>query len=326
MDWDNDGKKDLVTGEYHGYVRIYLNVGTDSDPLFSGYVFLKQGGLTFDCGSYSKVHVVDWNNDGRKDVLCGESGGKVWLLINTGTDADPAFKTKVYLRDGIRDLEVGTVSSPAVADWNRDGKKDLIVGAHSGSLYYFENKGIDSDPEFIGHAELQAGGNLLDVGWYSRPDVVDWDEDGVMDILCGEHDGYVYYFHALGPLSLSHNYLSENVGGRIELRLDAGFANGGRNYLLFGSVSGTEPGTPLPGGAQVLPVNWDLFTNLALSLKNTAVFQNFEGVLNNEGEADAAFDTLGPLPGLAGTYISFAYALGTPWDSPSNGVNIEILP
>ncbi len=41
MDWNNDGKKDLVTGEREGYVRIYLNTGTDSSPSFSGFTYLQ---------------------------------------------------------------------------------------------------------------------------------------------------------------------------------------------------------------------------------------------------------------------------------------------
>ncbi len=36
-DWNQDGKKDLVIGEFEGKAkfRVYLNVGTDSKPVFS---------------------------------------------------------------------------------------------------------------------------------------------------------------------------------------------------------------------------------------------------------------------------------------------------
>ena len=30
------------------------------------------GSSTFVCGFYSTPFVVDWNNDGKKDLLCGE--------------------------------------------------------------------------------------------------------------------------------------------------------------------------------------------------------------------------------------------------------------
>ena len=36
--------------------------------------------------------VVDWNNDGNKDLVVGQyTDGNVWLFINKGTDAEPVF-------------------------------------------------------------------------------------------------------------------------------------------------------------------------------------------------------------------------------------------
>lgn len=32
VDWNNDSKKDLVVGDDDGYVRLYLNSGTNKDP------------------------------------------------------------------------------------------------------------------------------------------------------------------------------------------------------------------------------------------------------------------------------------------------------
>ncbi|MFH1501694.1 MAG: hypothetical protein ABIG03_01475 [Candidatus Eisenbacteria bacterium] len=40
-DWNSDGLLDLIVGEgaATGKVRIYLNVGTSSSPLFSGFTY-----------------------------------------------------------------------------------------------------------------------------------------------------------------------------------------------------------------------------------------------------------------------------------------------
>ena len=80
------------------------------------------------------------------------------------------------------------------------------------------------------------------------------------------------------------------------------------------------------GGQATLPVNWDLFTSLVLSLMNTPPFQNFMAMLDGNGRASAVFNTYGPVAGMAGFTISFAYALNGPWDYASNGANIEIVP
>ena len=96
-------------------------------------------------------------------------------------------------------------------------------------------------------------------------------------------------------------------------------------YILLGGITGTTPGIPLPGGMVVLPVNWDLFTNIVIQLVNTPIFQNFMGVLDGQGSGAAQLN-LGPVPGFAGTKLYFAYAMNNPWDFASNPVMIEIVP
>ena len=44
-DWNNDGKKDLIVGQLSdGKVRLYLNHGTDSAPVFKDFSYLKAAG------------------------------------------------------------------------------------------------------------------------------------------------------------------------------------------------------------------------------------------------------------------------------------------
>ena len=43
--------------------------------------------------------VVDWNNDGRKDLLVGQfSKGKIRVYLNEGTDEKPVFNKFEYLK------------------------------------------------------------------------------------------------------------------------------------------------------------------------------------------------------------------------------------
>jgi hypothetical protein len=326
VDWNNDGKKDLITGENSGNIRIYLNTNTDADPQFSGYTLLQESGANFDCGSYSHPHVVDWNNDGKKDVLCGEASGRIYLLINTGTDANPVFSGKEFVKDGGGNLDPGGVSAPTVCDLNRDGKKDLLIGETYGKLHFYENKGTDAAPVFNGKVLIQAGGGTFSTGFYTRPDVVDWDDDGVMDIICGAYDGHIHFLHAVGPLALTRNAVVESTGGTIGFNLDAGAANANRNYLIVGGTSGTEPGFALPGGIATLPIDWDWFTDLELSLLGTTIFDGFLGQLDGQGEASAQLN-VPPLPiGTAGVIMHFAYCCNGPFDYVSNAAPIEIVP
>ena len=44
VDWNNDGKKDLVVGQFkEGAIRLYLNEGTDSKPVFGEFSLLAAG-------------------------------------------------------------------------------------------------------------------------------------------------------------------------------------------------------------------------------------------------------------------------------------------
>ena len=118
----------------------------------------------------------------------------------------------------------------------------------------------------------------------------------------------------------------EGTGGKSTFSLDAGAANVARNYIILGGVTGSSPGTPLPGGMATLPVNWDVFTTIVINLANTVIFQNFIGILDANGQASALFDTQGPVPGAAGITMTFAFALNNPWDFASNAVEIKIVP
>jgi len=44
-DWNSDGKKDLVVGQFSsGAIRLYLNQGTDAEPVFEGFSMLHADG------------------------------------------------------------------------------------------------------------------------------------------------------------------------------------------------------------------------------------------------------------------------------------------
>lgn len=92
---------------------------------------------------------------------------------------------------------------------------------------------------------------------------------------------------------LGQNALLAAAGGSQGLTLAAGGAEGGKFFLILGSVSGTVPGTPL--GAVTLPLNLDSYTNFTLS-SGSAVLTPANGFLNAGGRASSTL-TLPALPG-----------------------------
>jgi len=164
----------------------------------------------------------------------------------------------------------------------------------------------------------------LNSGYGGLVDEVRIEYDGV-NVFCV--DDFTYTIPGPVALVTDVNTIKESTGGVVNFSLDAGTGNANRDYLILGSVTGTMPGIPLPGGTVTLPLNWDLFTGIIVDFLNTPKFNNFIGNLDANGQAKAKLDTMGSAPaGSAGLTLYFAYAVAKPYDFVSNAVEIKIVP
>jgi hypothetical protein len=113
-------------------------------------------------------------------------------------------------------------------------------------------------------------------------------------------------------------------GGSVNFTLKAGEDNAFRDYLVLGGISGTSPGTPLPGGA-VFPLNFDVFTEVVLAYLNTPIFSNFLGIMDANGEAAAQLNAPPVDPNLTGLVMYYAYACNGPFELVSKPVEITFI-
>lgn len=214
VDWDNDGKLDLIAGDMGGQVWFFKNIGTAKAPKLATGVQLKAGGKpilgvapkferrsngysypvpnTNDLmGIYSKIHVGDWNGDGLKDLLVGQegpggSGQSLVLYLNRGTPREAALSTPIVIA-----LPVGpneprlSRPSPYLTDWDGDGKPDLLCGTEGSEVYFFRNIGTRQAPKLANGVRLPLHADGFSTGYRYRIDVVDWNNDGKLDLLVG---------------------------------------------------------------------------------------------------------------------------------------------
>ncbi len=142
VDWDADGDLDLLIGSFDGTIRVFLNEGTRQQPQFAVANFKVQAGgkdLMVPGGHAAPV-VVDWDGDGRWDILCGCAKGSVYWYRNVGTPSAPRFAAPQTLveehrgtgYDEFRDIDEepvpGIRSQIAAVDYDGDGRIDLLLG------------------------------------------------------------------------------------------------------------------------------------------------------------------------------------------------------
>ena len=230
-DLDGDGDLDLLYPRHPDGFRWRENVGTKTAPRFAAARTLKSTTGT-NLTVFLCMNVPcgwDLDHDGHVDILSGDEDGRILYFRNSGrrdTDGSPTFEPYRALRQQRADLTEGVLVAPSACDWDGDGDTDLICGDSAGCLTFIENlsgPGVErpswAEPvrlscEGVGgipadHAEnnpirLVAGltGSIQGPGeakWgYTSPTVIDWDGDGLLDVVNNSVWGYVYWHRNVG--------------------------------------------------------------------------------------------------------------------------------
>ncbi|MCB1500149.1 MAG: VCBS repeat-containing protein [Bauldia sp.] len=136
-DLDGDGDKDMVLGTNGGNLLVYENSGTASAPAFTQTSSSIFNG--FDAGSRSTPTLGDVDGDGDFDLVVGGSDGTVKYLENTGSDTAPNFVERTGSANPFDGVDVGTSSTPVLADIDKDGDLDLVIGDSNGTFTVVEN-------------------------------------------------------------------------------------------------------------------------------------------------------------------------------------------
>ncbi len=256
IDFNSDGKKDLVFAPYENYyslkngqIAAYKNVGTITDSF--NYVqnnFLEEGILG--TGSYSVPVAIDLNNDGLRDLLVSTVNQNLISSLhyyqNTGTASAPAFKLVDTNYLNIQDFQLFRVI-PAVGDLNGDGKDDLLLGTRLGDLIcYFNTSTGSGNPATF---------TLVDTNWQginvfrnAAPEIVDIDRDGLNDLIIGNRDINMYYYRNIGTATnpnfqlITDRFLKVDVSQfwntSFAIPRIADFNNNGNYDLVVGSEQG----------------------------------------------------------------------------------------
>lgn len=278
VDWNGNGLTDLLVGGEDGYVSWLRNSGTvdGNAPVFHPPVRLSTRNPVMHAGVLPVPSVCDWSGDGRLDLIVGNSAGEVLFYPNTGGPDRPEFDREVLCRADGRPIRVhagstGSIQGPSerkfgytcptVADWDGDGRPDLLLSDITGGHYFYRNAGHNDAPSFEAPVMLRFGVEPLKTVWRVRPAVIDWLGDGDLFYVCLDEDGVLASYRRFSDNELGekrrlrfHNgapvtFTEDSGGGRGRIKLClCDWTGDGRFDLLFGchSRASSPPG---PAGA-----------------------------------------------------------------------------
>lgn len=200
-DYDGDGHLDLIAGsdccqEGHFYVFRRLKDGGFAPrqpvkPVFPP----EQFGRVRPDALQSRIAVADLNGDGQPDVLIGANDRKILGVVYgplAGKDELTVQRMwpegqEPFARPAPSGLFMAMSTNPVLADWDRDGLLDLILGVRhwkddwrSRAVYWCRNVGTKREPKF-GPSQLLVADN--DRGETTGICVADWNGDGRPDLI-----------------------------------------------------------------------------------------------------------------------------------------------
>lgn len=230
IDWDKDGDSDLIVGDEDGRVALVENTGklrADRTPQFLAPRYFQQEADDMKCGALATPIGFDWDGDGDYDILSGNTAGYVLFFENlSGAGVErPRWAAPQFVEAAGRVIRIlagtnGSIQGPceakwgyttlSVADWDGDGLPDIVANSILGKVHCYRNIGTRVKPRLaqakpievewngaqpaLAYGWLRPEGKALLTQWRTTPVAVDWDKDGLMDLVMLDQAGYLAWF------------------------------------------------------------------------------------------------------------------------------------
>ena len=253
-DYNNDGLKDLIIGNYGYFIpnndpisslALFENTGSDSIPEFT---LIDRDWLnisTINLNTNLNIPALnlsptfgDLNGDNDKDLIIGDADGKIHLFTNTG-NGNFQLSNANY-----QNIDIGQFAHPQLIDVNRDGVTDLIIGEQDGTINYLPNSGSINNAMFdtiiTNWGGIDVDQSFINTG-FSTPKL--YDSSGVYQLFSGSFSGSIYQFknieNNLNGQFTEVNSTASNIwdGGKSAIAI-YDINNDNKADMIIGNLSG----------------------------------------------------------------------------------------
>ena len=284
IDIDNDGDLDLFIGSAkspNGSLHFFENTGTPNNPSFfliDSTYFGIEGNLTV------TPAFGDLDGDGDYDLLIGEFLGRISFYRNTGNQFSPNFQFVEQIKDTLGNfISAGNITRPFLIDIDNDNDPDLVTGGFNGQIRLYRNVGSSTNYSFI----FEPSYFNIDIGDVSAPFLIDYDDDGDLDLFTGASDKLFFYRNDGNNTNpvwtlVTNNFLNQSFGGYVypfftdinndtDLDLFIGNIKGGVYYYENTNITGINFEEQQPEYFTIVsfPNPFNSYTNIMINMAKT---------------------------------------------------------
>jgi len=201
----NDELKGLITGSRFGNLNFHaltedLLINEESMAVGIDLIALRHPTINPTPLSYPGMD-GKWNNL----IVAGEGGIYYYKYLGFSEKRNvPVYDSPKMLLKQNSNVKGGSLVVPTLVDWDSDGNVDIVSGNSQGQILFFKNVGNNQMPQYIHGKEVHAGGKAIHIQpgygediqgsgesrWgYTCPNIVDWNQDGLYDIVMGDSRG-----------------------------------------------------------------------------------------------------------------------------------------
>jgi len=328
IDMDNDGDNEIIFGDYNGVIHIYNADGSE----------IMNSSFPFDTGNqiWGSAASADLDGDGYLDFAIPSKSKHLYIFDHLGLKFD--YETDVYLigtpaignldndegleivfsgyssnnklfvinPDGSNvngfpvDLSEKTKAGPALADFNENGKDDIVIGTDDDHVYLIYDDGSMAPGfPFSATDKFQAAPSIVDIG-------------GEKIIFAGNNDNNLYAINSDGSLRFS-------ILTGDKVNTSPSFVNvNGNLYVVFGSKDDNIYAVDIDGNSLS---GWPISLNG--NIEGGIVFSDIDGDAEPEILAISEAGTIFILHKDGSHYYHFPLDIGLPFTGPPLALDID---